>query len=65
MERQAYSKLKGVLVEKGIKQKQVAKLLGLSVPSLNKRINGTGSDFTITEARKICIEYNIESDIFF
>lgn len=65
MERQAYWKLKGFLAEKNIKQKQVADILGISVPAFNKRLNGTGTDFSVKEARKICTEFNAEAGIFF
>ncbi|MGG7176230.1 helix-turn-helix domain-containing protein [Clostridium paraputrificum] len=65
MEKQPYWKLKGFLAEKNIKQKQVADLLGISVPSFNKRLNGTGSDFSVREARKICKSFDASAEIFF
>lgn len=65
MEKQPYWKLKGFLAENNIKQKQVAALLGLSVPAFNKRLNGTGKDFSVREARKICTTYNADVEIFF
>ena len=64
LEKQPYWKLKGFLAENNIKQKQVAELLGISVPAFNKRLNGTGADFSIREARKICTTFNANVEIF-
>lgn len=65
MERGIYNKFKGYLVENNIKQKEVAELLEISVPTFNKKLNGTGSDFSIQDLRKICLTYKISADIFF
>ena len=63
--KQPYLKFKGFLVENNIQQKEVAKILNISNSTLNKKINGTGSDFTIQEAKKICQTLNTNSEIFF
>lgn len=59
-----YPKLKGLLVEKGIKQKYLADKLDISTTTFNNKINGVG-DFSVSEARKICLELNISPNIFF
>ena len=65
LQRATYNKFKGFLVENGIQQKEVAKLLNISVPTFNKKLNGTGSDFSIQVVKKICSTYNIKAEIFF
>ncbi len=62
---QPYFKFKALLDEKGIKQRDVAKLLDKSPSALNQNINGTGGDFSVSEVRKICLEYGISADDFF
>lgn len=63
--RQPYYKFKAFLVEKGIKQSEVAELIGKSIYAFNQKINGTGGDFTMTEVRLICEKHRISSDEFF
>ena len=59
-------KVKSFLIENNIKQKDVANELGMSVPTLNKKLNGTiGADFRISEARIMCLKYGIDSKLFF
>ena len=65
MDRQGYLKLKGFLVENNIKQKVVADMLGISVPTFNKKLNGTAGDFSVKEARIICKNLNADVEIFF
>ncbi len=57
-----YSKLLGKMKEKGITQSELAKQIGISETSLNKKLNG-GSQFRQEEMLKIldCIGVNIES----
>ncbi|KOF56645.1 MULTISPECIES: helix-turn-helix domain-containing protein [Clostridium] len=59
-----YAKVKGYLVEHGIKQKDVATILGMSNSTFNNKLNGIG-DFTITQVKKMCKELNMNADIFF
>ncbi|MCS6132106.1 helix-turn-helix domain-containing protein [Clostridium botulinum] len=47
-----YSKLKGLMVENTITQQDLAKILDISISTLNFKINGK-SDFTIMEAKKV------------
>lgn len=63
--REPYFKFKAFLVEKGIKQSEVAGLIGKSTYAFNQKINGTGGDFTMTEVRLICQNYGISSDQIF
>lgn len=62
---QPYFKFKTLLKEKGIKQEEVANLLGKSVYAINQNINGTGGDFSVSEVRLICNTYKISADEFF
>ena len=45
-------KLKGLMVEKKVLQKHLAKLIGVSVMTINHKINGT-IDFKLKEAQII------------
>ena len=45
-------KLKGLIAENGISQKDIAEQLGITLRSFNDKINGK-SDFSLTEARII------------
>ncbi len=60
-----YVKFKAFLVENGIKQSELANILGKSVSALNQNINGTGGDFNLDELRLISYTYNISIDEFF
>ncbi|MDO3680399.1 helix-turn-helix domain-containing protein [Paenibacillus ehimensis] len=60
-----YTKLKALLDERGVSQKEVATLLGKSPSALNQNLNGTGGDFSLSEVRLICREYGISADEFF
>ena len=59
-----YNKLKGIMTEKQIKQEELAKILGLSVSTLNFKINGK-SDFYISEAKKIAEYFNCTMEYIF
>lgn len=60
-----YSKLKGLMTEKKITQLQLASLLNISVSTLNFKINGK-SDFTVSEAKKVCKFFNKDlKEIFY
>lgn len=60
-----YSKLKGLLKERGILQREMAEYLEMDRITFNKKINGHGTDFTGTEIRKICLKLKISADDFF
>ncbi|EJO04131.1 helix-turn-helix domain-containing protein [Oenococcus oeni] len=63
--REPYLELKGWLVEHNVKQSEVAKVLNTSSNYINKKINGTGSDFTLLEARKLVKHFGMPGSIFF
>lgn len=56
-------KLKGKMRERNIITDDLAKLLNLSTTSVLQKINGQ-SDFFLSEATKIVLEYNWDYDIF-
>lgn len=60
----AHLKFKAWLVENGIKQKDVADLLGISVENLNAKVNGK-QNFTLAQVKTICEKYGISADLFF
>ncbi|BFH12294.1 hypothetical protein J6TS7_64900 [Paenibacillus dendritiformis] len=60
-----YTKFKAFLDERGVKQEKVAELLGKSRSALNQNLNGTGGDFSLSEVRLICREYEISADEYF
>ena len=59
-----YPKVKGLLIEKGIKQQDIAKILNISRASVNNKLNGKG-DFSVTQVCIVCEKFNIEAEIFF
>lgn len=58
-----YQKLKGILAERGLTQKDIASLLCLSPVTVNQKINGT-LDFTYSEVEEICNFLSVSSEIF-
>lgn len=54
---------KGWLVTHGIKQKEVAKLLGVTDSMLSQKMNGR-SEFSLKQVKAICEHYGISSEIF-
>lgn len=61
-----YNKLKGLLTERNIKNKDLAELLDIHRITVNKNLNRTdGNDFSMTEVRKICLYLDISADIYF
>lgn len=59
-----YPKVKGYLIEHGVKQKYVASILDISITTFNNKINGVG-DFTIGQVKKMCQELRMNTSIFF
>lgn len=62
---QPYTKFKAYLVENGLKQTDIAKLLNKSVSAFNQNLNGTGGDFNLSELRLLSRELGISIDEFF
>ncbi|EPY07454.1 hypothetical protein PAALTS15_10025 [Paenibacillus alvei TS-15] len=60
-----YTKFKAYLDETGVKQKELAYLLGKSTSALNQNLNGTGGDFSVAELRLICATFKISADEYF
>lgn len=61
-----YVRLKQFLIEKGIKNKDVAFKLGMSEGNFSKKINNKkGADFNLIQVRKICKMYKLDPNIYF
>ena len=62
----SFDKLKGKMVERRISQEKMAKLLGITVQSLNAKLNGR-SQFTLEEVVRITEILSLQDpvDIFF
>ena len=60
-----YNKLKVFLKEIRMSQAELAVLLDIDRVTLNKKLNGHGTDFSAGEIRRICLELNISADAFF
>ncbi|MGL4483550.1 MAG: helix-turn-helix domain-containing protein [Anaerovoracaceae bacterium] len=60
------NKLKGKMAEAGINQNELADKMGLSRNSVSRKLTGS-SEFTLSEAEKICIilDINEPKGIFF
>lgn len=54
---------KGWLVQNHITQIELAKLLGISVQSVNNKVNNR-KPFTMAQVTKICSTYGISANIF-
>lgn len=48
-----YNLIRGLIAEKRTSQREVARKMGVSAQSLNRKINGKRS-FTVEEATKLC-----------
>ena len=62
-----HNKLKGALVAKGVKVKDVAVLLDVTPATASNKLNRkNGADFKIAEAIKMCQEWGLDpNSIFF
>lgn len=60
-----YLKLKQFMLEKNIKNKDMAKTLGVNKSVFSKKINMKGSDFTLDEVRKLCEAYQLDGNKYF
>lgn len=59
-----YTKFKAWMVENDVKQRDLAKILNLSISAISDRLNGK-TDFTMEQVREICNYYKISSDVYF
>ncbi|MFB7142038.1 helix-turn-helix domain-containing protein [Gottfriedia sp. NPDC056225] len=60
-----YMKIKAYLVENNISQKKLGELLDKSQSAVNQKLNGTGGDFSLQEARLMSAHLGIPSAYFF
>lgn len=60
-----YTKFMAWMKEHDVTAKEIAALLNHSRGAISKKLNGTGADFTLSEVRKICLEYSISADDYF
>jgi DNA-binding Xre family transcriptional regulator len=58
MKKSRFSKLKGLLVEKGMRQQDFAESIGMNNTAFNRRLN-EHIDFSSSEIEKICNVLNI------
>lgn len=59
-----YNKFKNFLVERGIKQEEVAELLGMSRSQLNMILNGQrGNDFKVDQIIRLAEHYQVSADL--
>ena len=56
-------KFKAFLVKNGIKQKDVAELLGITEANLSEKVNGK-QYFTYPQMELLCRTYGLSADIF-
>ena len=57
-------KFKAYLVEHGIKQNQLANLLGITATLVNAKLHGK-EPFTLAQVKIICETYKISADEYF
>lgn len=57
-------KFKGYCAENGIRQKEIADLLGLSISNVNSKLNGH-LEWTLEQVKTLCQYYGISADIYF
>lgn len=57
-------KFKGFMAENGIKQQEIAELLGIDIATANQKINGK-QPWTLPQVKALCEKYNIVADIYF
>ncbi|CAH1853510.1 hypothetical protein SAMN05216341_105103 [Leuconostocaceae bacterium R-53105] len=63
--REPYYALKKWLRRNHLSQLELAETLKTSSNYINKKINGTGSDFRLSEVRLLVSKYSIPVDLFF
>lgn len=58
------SKFKAYCIEQHIKQRDIAELLGVSIGTVNRKLNNR-SVFTLQEVKTLCMSYHISADKYF
>lgn len=54
---------KGWMVANKVTQGEIAELLGISLQSVNMKVNGR-QEFTLPQVKTICQHYGISADVF-
>ena len=57
-------KFKAFLVERGIKQSEIAELLNINLTNVNEKLNGK-QPFTLEQIKTICGKYDLSADEYF
>lgn len=57
-------KFKAWLVERGIKQSEIAELLNINLTNVNEKLNGK-QPFTLEQIKTICGQYDLSADEYF
>ena len=57
-------RFKGYCAEHNIKQGEIAELLGITIQSVNRKINGK-EPFTLEQVKTLCEHYGISADEYF
>ena len=63
--REPYYAIKYFLSVNNISQSDLGEAIGKTKTDINKRLNGTGPDFRLTEARALSREFGIPYEYFF
>lgn len=63
--RAPYLALKAWMIQNEVSQSELANKLGTTSNYINKKINGTGPDFRLSEVRKANKSLGVPIDIFF
>jgi transcriptional regulator with XRE-family HTH domain len=63
--RTPYKKIKAYLVENDISQRQIAEAIDRAPSAVNQKLNGTGGDFSLQEARILSKEFGVPRSYFF
>lgn len=64
MEEPKNLKFKGYMAENGIKQSDIAELLGIDISNANLKINGN-QPWTLLQVKEICLKYGISANEYF
>ncbi|WJP97105.1 helix-turn-helix domain-containing protein [Macrococcus bovicus] len=65
MKRKPHMKLRTLMIEKDVKQKELAGVLGITQSLFSQKLNKNKSSFTLEEATVICDYLNINMHDYF
>ena len=60
-----YIELKKFILEKNMKQQELANILGIDRSTFNSKLNSNEAEFTLQEVRILCKKYNLDANKFF